>query len=143
MDRINFDKGNKKVQVDEDGSYIIIPMGDNSFPERMIVFSEEAESNYKLLYEKEVEFKELAKGKELENSGIEELSKMRSEIFTSIGKAFDKLLGEGSCMKVFGNIAPSQDIMIDFMEQIEPLVKKYAIERQSEIEEKYNKRGRR
>lgn len=134
MDRISFDNGNKKIEINDSGDYIVIPMGDNSFPKRMIDFSDYAENKYKILYDKEIELKD---------SGIEKISAMRSEIFTDIGNSFDELFGPESCVKVFGNNAPSQDIMIDFMEQIEPLVRRYAEERRSEIEKKYNKRSRR
>ena len=134
MDRICLNNGNKKIEINDSGDYIVIPMGDNSFPERVIKFSKDAESKYKLLVEKEIELKD---------SGIEVVSKMRSEIFTSIGSMFDELFGVGSCKTVFGNMAPSHDIMLDFMEQIVPLVERYATERQSEIETKYSKRSRR
>ena len=134
MDRICLNNGNKKIEINDSGDYIVIPMGDNSFPERVIKFSKDAESKYKLLVEKEIELKD---------SGIEVVSKMRSEIFTSIGPMFDELFGVGSCKTVFGNMAPSHDIMLDFMEQIVPLVERYATERQSEIETKYSKRSRR
>lgn len=134
MDRICLNNGNKKIEINDSGDYIVIPMGDNSFPERVIKFSKDAENKYKLLVEKEIELKD---------SDIEVVSKMRSEIFTSIGSMFDELFGIGSCKIVFGNIAPSHDIMLDFMEQIVPLVERYASERQSEIETKYSKRSRR
>lgn len=134
MDRISFDNGNKKIEINDSGDFIIIPMADNSFPERVINFSKKAEEKYSELVEKEIELK---------NSGIEEVSKMRCQIFTEIGVYFDELFGVGSCLKVFGNIAPCQDIMITFMEQIVPLVERYANERQTEIEVKYSKRSRR
>ena len=80
MDRINFDNGNKKIEINDSGDFIIIPMADNSFPERVINFSKKAEEKYSELVEKEIELK---------NSSIEEVSKMRCQIFTEIGVYFE------------------------------------------------------
>lgn len=134
MERINFDNGDKKVEINDSGDYIVIPMGDNTFPQRVIDFSKKAEEQYNVLLEKEIELK---------GSDIEILSNMRAGILLNVGQLFDGLFGDGSCKKVFGNLAPSMDIMVSFMEQIAPLVNKFATERQSEIEAKYVKRSRR
>jgi tetrahydromethanopterin S-methyltransferase subunit G len=133
MERINFDNGNKKVQVNEDGDFIILPMGDNSFPKRLIEFSEKMELTYGELIEKE---------KELAGSDITILSEMRAELYTRIGCYFDEIFGIGSCKKVFGNLAPAQYLMFDFLEQIQPLVGKFASERRATIEKKYQAKGR-
>lgn len=134
MERISFDNGDKKVEINDSGDYIVIPMGDNTFPQRVIDFSKKAEEQYNVLLEKEIELK---------GSDIEILSNMRADILSNVGRLFDGLFGDGSCKKVFGNLAPSMDIMVSFMEQIAPLVNKFATERQSEIEAKYVKRSRR
>lgn len=136
MDKLIFDNGNKKVQVNEQGDYIIIPMGDNSFPQRIVEFTEEVEKIYEQLIEKEEEMSE-------RKADITEKSKVRADIFINIGISFDRMFGNGSCLKVFGNNAPGQDLMIQFLEGLEPLVKKYAIERQKNIEEKYGKSSKR
>lgn len=134
MERISFDNGDKRVEINDSGDYIVIPMGDNTFPQRVIEFSKKAEDQYNILLEKE---------KELHGSDVEIISNMRAGILLNVGQLFDGLFGDGSCKKVFGNLAPSMDIMVSFMEQIAPLVNKFATERQSEIEAKYVKRGRR
>lgn len=134
MERISFDNGDKRVEINDSGDYIVIPMGDNTFPQRVIEFSKKAEEQYNILLEKE---------KELRGSDVEIISNMRAGILLNVGLLFDGLFGDGSCKKVFGNLAPSMDIMVSFMEQIAPLVNKFATERQSEIEAKYVNRGRR
>lgn len=133
MERLIFDNGNKKIQVNDDGDYIILPMGDNAFPKRMIYFSEKAELIYNELAKKE---------KELSGSDIATISEMRAELYTKIGTCFDETFGIGSCEKVFGNSAPAQDLMVDFLEQIQPLVERFANERRAVIEKKYQAKGR-
>ena len=50
----------------------------------------------------------------------------------------DGLLGEGTCRKVFGDIVPSVDLYVDFINQLAPYFEKYGKERQKKLMQKYN-----
>lgn len=141
MEKLNFDNGNKKIQVNEDGDYIVLPMGDNAFPKRLIDFTQKMKDVYNELIEKEKEFKRNGLD-ETNISDISEISDARAEIYTRIGTFFDEIFGNDSCRKVFGNLAPAQDIMISFLEQIKPLVERFADERRATIEKKYQPKRR-
>ena len=41
----------------------------------------------------------------------------------------DKLFGEGTCKKVFGDIAPGFDLFLDFFEQLTPYLQEFSRER--------------
>ena len=53
----------------------------------------------------------------------------------------DKLFGEESCRKIFGNIIPTPFLIYDLFDQLIPIIKEHTNERQNRIAEKYsNKR---
>lgn len=61
-----------------------------------------------------------------------------TEKMEEIVKAFDEVLGEGTCDKVFGKgVIPTPLPVIDFINQLEPIVTKYNQARQSKINAKY------
>ncbi len=47
-------------------------------------------------------------------------------------------MGEGTCRKVFGDIVPSVDLYVDFINQLAPYFEKYGKERQKKLMQKYN-----
>lgn len=51
----------------------------------------------------------------------------------------DALFGAGTCQKVFGNIIPSAYLIAEFFDQLIPIAKKYANDRQQAISSKYNR----
>lgn len=51
----------------------------------------------------------------------------------------DELFGEGACLKVFGDIVPTPTAVLDFFEQLTPIVEKYSNNRIEKLNAKYNK----
>lgn len=143
MDSLRVDSGIKKIEVNDDGEYINIPVHDVSFFER---FGEIAKS----FEQKEVEYSKRAddlaekhKGKEKADAdAIADTVAMYADFSRDMCAELDKLFGEGCCRKVFVGIEnPSVELIGDFLDQITPLLNQYGRERSEKINLMYN-RGR-
>lgn len=53
-------------------------------------------------------------------------------------KKIDTLFGEGSSLKIFGNIIPSPFMYASFMDKLIPIFKEYQKKREEDILERYN-----
>lgn len=51
----------------------------------------------------------------------------------------DELFGKGACLKVFGDIVPTPTAVLDFFEQLTPIVEKYSNNRIEKLNAKYSK----
>ena len=58
-----------------------------------------------------------------------------------LGFFLDLLFGEGCCRKVFGNIVPDDLLIMDFLEQLTPVIEDLGRERNKKLSGKYS-RGR-
>ena len=146
MQKIKLNNKNLKIQVNDDGEYIVLPFEDKTFIHRF----------YKMIDDfKEVESSFIDKGKlidELEDS-IDEFgisSKERKfmeldlEIHTFLKEQIDLLFGENTCKKVFGDIVPSFVLITEFLDEISPFIEihlkekikvinKYSAEREGNV----------
>ena len=68
----------------------------------------------------------------------------RTELFTECCKKMDEVFGEGCCRKVFGNIIPDELPIMDFFEQMTPIMQRMAAERGEKLKTKYsrNRKGK-
>lgn len=124
-----------KIEVNDEGEYIIADINDMAFVDR---FYSIADSMMNI--SEELEKPEIA--------GMEE--KKRLEIMIDrtrdIMNDFDSLFGAEACRKVFGSgVVPAPFLFIDFFEGLMPVFEQYADARQKKISEKYskNRKGRR
>lgn len=130
MDKIKIDNGTKRIEVNDNGDYIELPMRDQSFPTRFFEFAGKIVTRYEGIRKEEVDLM----------SAEEQLRKMK-EVAVENMKDIDELLGEGTCKKVFGDIVPDDFMIIEFFEQLTPFIHKYGNERRNEIRKKYAPRG--
>ena len=116
------------VEVNEAGETITMNVEDQQFIDRF----------YQLI---EMLDGVKAKVKEASAQGISDREKLQlvigqtKEIMTEM----DILFGEGCCRKVFGDIVPNPYLLADFFEQMAPILKEYATERQKKISTRYNR----
>lgn len=126
MERLQFDNGIRRIQVNDNGEYIELPMADASFPNRFYDFADKMIKRYQNAAEGKIDLME----------STEQLLKLE-ELSRESMKDIDTLLGEGTCGKVFGNMVPDGYAIISFFEQLTPYVKKFGNERTQSIQSKY------
>ncbi len=123
-------KSSLRISVNDAGDVILIPIEDTQFIEDFFnmleVFSE---ANEKIR----------SKASNLE--GVEQVKPIKEEIKGMMAE-LDRIFGEESCKKIFGNIIPTPYAMAEFLDQMVPILQKYTNERQSKIAEKYSKNRR-
>lgn len=141
MDRLRVDSGIKNIDVNDQGEYISIPISDTSFYER---FGEILKYFDNKQADIERQAKELAgkhEGKPNDDTDmIIDSVKMYSDLCKDVCTQLDKLFGEGCCRKVFVGVeSPGVELIGDFFEQITPLLKQYADERNQKFNTKYNR----
>lgn len=141
MDRLRVDSGTKIIEVNDAGECISIPVGDASFFERfgrVIKSFEEKQGDYE---KRARELSERYKDKTDDADAIADSIQLYLEICRDTCAELDRLFGEGCCRKVFVGVDnPGVELIGEFLEQLTPLLQKYAQERNEKISLKYNRR---
>lgn len=135
---LQVDNGLRRIKVNADGEYIEVSVNDSTFFDRfadLLVWIGDKE--------KELEqYGETHKAGDLKDMEvIWELVRKRTETYQECCQRLDVLFGEGCCRKVFGNIVPDDLLIMDFLEQLTPVIEELGRERNQKLSGKYN-RGR-
>lgn len=127
MDRIRVNNGNKKIEVNDSGDYIVLPFSDHSFPERFFATLDRVQAMAEEAEPQEAKIR----GKYEEGSIelIRALTALDCEIHRKVSAEIDGLFGEGTCRKVFGDIVPGVELYDDFFTQLTPYFKQFGVER--------------
>lgn len=122
--------GNKvEVEVNDAGESIVLNFDDCTFIDNFFGIADSLEKTSEFF---NGEFKEADDREKL---------KVVKEKMQGIMDDIDKLFGEESCRKIFGNIIPTPFLIYDLFDQLIPIIKEHTNERQNRIAEKYsNKR---
>lgn len=118
------------LQVNDAGETITIPVEDANLISKffeLITFLEEIAKT----------------DSESGKSPLQEQIDLHIQRMESIKNKIDEVFGFETCRKVFGDITPSPFAIYDFMDQITPIISKYANERQKKIGNRYIKRRKR
>ncbi len=133
--RIN--TGAVKIEVNDEGEFITLPFGDQSFPSRFFALIEDFNS-------REAEFK--GKAENIEKTDQAELEKAASnvalnlEIHQYFKTEIDKVFGAETCRKVFGDIVPSVELYAEFFDRLKPYFDKFNKERTQKMKKYSPKR---
>ena len=116
---IRIDSGTKRIEVNDDGEVILLPLGDDGFTRDF----------YKMLdgLQKKADAMKVD-----ENDIIGSMDRVAA-MNAGLKAEVDKLFGAGTCKKVFGDITPSIDLMTDFFFQLLPFFEEYANKRTSRM----------
>lgn len=132
--KIRVDNGSKRIEVNDNGDYIILPMGDRSFPARY--FRMAANMNV-ALDASSVEAEKLDAEYEGHNDTPEyyaALHEFECKTYSRVIQEIDNLFGEGTCRKVFGDIVPEMDLYFDFLAQLQPYFEAHAAVRAEKMQ---------
>ncbi len=122
--------GNKvEIEVNDAGESIVLNFDDCTFIDIFFNIADSLDSASEFF---NGEFKELDERAQVAAA---------KEKMTEITEEIDKLFGEGSSRKIFGDIIPTPYLVYDLFDQLIPIIEKNANERQNKIAQKYsNKR---
>lgn len=112
---IRIDSGTKRIEVNDNGDVILLPLGDDGF----------VRDFYKLVDS----FREKAQTVTVDENDIVGSMDRVSELNAGLRDQTDKLFGEGSCKKVFGDITPGVDLFLEFFTQLLPFFEEHTRKR--------------
>ncbi len=145
MDGLRIENWTRKIEVNDQGETIEYSVADSSFYEELILFAQWIQSD-----EIRAQAEEVAKQIDARKKADEKLDLNTASEINSIEKnmsiiaceKIDKMFGEEASRKVFGNIIPTMDVVVAFLNAVVPMVKKNVDERNKKVNSQYNK-GRR
>lgn len=112
---IRVDSGTKRIEVNDDGDVILLHLGDDSF--------------IRDFYKMADNFRQQAESVKVDENDIVGNMDQVANLNTSMKEEMDKLFGEGTCKKVFGDITPSVDLFMDFLYQLLPFFEEHTKKR--------------
>ena len=128
MEKINEIKSGTEVQVNNNGDTIVCNFGSQEFYAAFTELVNNLENVKKYVSAEEF------KGKP-EREQLQIMIAKTNEIMDDI----DRVFGDQTCQKVFGDITPSPILLTDFFDQIIPIAQRYANGRTKELWEKYGR----
>lgn len=112
---IRIDSGTKRIEVNDNGDVILLPLGDDGFTRNF----------YQLLDD----FRRKAETVRVDENDILRSMDRITDMNAGMKADVDKLFGEGTCEKVFGDITPGIDYFLDFFYQLLPFFEEHSKKR--------------
>ena len=127
MAGIRVSTGAKRIEVNDDGDYIVLDFSDNSFPDRFFGMIDRVQelANEAAPKEKEIEAEHEKGSDGYMRATAALLRKVHEDIMSEV----DGLFGAGTCKKVFGDIVPGIELYDDFFTQLMPYFEEAGKER--------------
>lgn len=148
---IKIDNGVRKIGVNDNGDYIELSVNDRDlhmrFAELMKWFDEkqkqvgETEKELSKKYGNAPVIAEEEDGTVTVNtSAVVDITAAETDIYKECCEKIDYVFGENTCKKVFGNVIPDFKLIMEFFEQMTPVLKKLSMERAEKIGNRYSRR---
>lgn len=135
MDKIRIQRNVKRIEVNDNGDILELDFDDLNLPYNFYAMMKNFETD-------RVEFtKALAekiKGKS-DKETVDAFVEAERELNVYVRDAIDKVFGEGTCRKVYGDILPSVEMHMRFFEALRPYFEEEAKRRQEKMN-KYSAR---
>ena len=135
MDRIRIKRNIKRIEVNDNGDILELDFDDLNLPYRYYAMLKDLEQD------REMFTKELAeKIKALsDEESADAFVQAERELNEYMRDAVDKVFGEGTCRKVYGDILPSWETHLQFFDALRPFFEEEAKRRQTKMN-KYSAR---
>lgn len=135
MDKIRIQRNIKRIEVNDKGDVIELDFDDLNLPYAFYGMIKKFETD-RVKFTKELA--ERLKDKSAEESA-DELVAAERELNIYMRDAIDKVFGEGTCRKVYGDILPSVEMHLQFFDALRPYFEEEAERRQAKMN-KYSAR---
>lgn len=116
MDKIRIQRNVKRIEVNDNGEILELDFDDLNFPYNFYAMIKKFETDRVKFTE---ELAENLKGKSDEES-VDEMIAAERELNIYMRDAIDKVFGEGTCRKVYGDILPSVEMHMQFFDALRP-----------------------
>lgn len=116
---IRIDSGTKRIEVNDNGDVILLPLGDDGF----------VRDFYKLVDS----FREKTQALNVDDSDIIGSMDRVAGMNAGLKEQVDKFFGDGTCEKVFGPITPGIDYFLEFFYQLLPFFEEHTQKRVSRM----------
>lgn len=127
MAGIRVHTGAKKIEVNDNGDFILLNLNDHDFPNRFFSMLDRIHALAETAGPKETVLRS-----EYPEGSIElvrALSELDNEVHRAIMEEVDGLFGPDTCRKVFGEIVPGVELFDDFFQQLLPYFEEFGKER--------------
>lgn len=131
MNGIRVNTGALKIEVNDNGEYIILHFEDHTFPNRYFSMLDRIQKRC----DKATEEAKAIEGQYGKGTGkyLRASFALDEELHRYIMAEVDSLFGAETCRKVFGDIVPGVELFDDFISQLMPYFEQYAKERRAKI----------
>ena len=136
---IKVDNGTRRIGVNDDGDYIELSLADVTLFDRFASAVEWFEKKQAELTAYDADFKARHSGDEDNAAAVMETVHKRAEVFSECCQKLDDVFGKDCCLKVFGNIIPDEGPIMDFLDQMTPIMASMAQERGEKLRAKYHR----
>lgn len=127
MAGIRVNTGAKKIEVNDNGDYIVLNFGDNSLPDRFFAMVDRVQDRAnKAVPEAEKIEAQHEKGSE---GYMRATAALWRSVHEDLMAEIDSFFGPGTCKKVFGDIVPGIELYDDFFTQLMPYFEEAGKER--------------
>ena len=138
--KISIERGVKKIQVNDEGECILLPMGDQAFISDLLALTRNFDAVSAQYYERVSEIEKMPDSTQRE--ALEKVSALAAanlEICNTLKASVDATFRDEVCRKVFGNITPSLSAFTEFFAQLSSLVQTFGAELNEERRAKIEK----
>ena len=135
MDKIRITRNIKRIEVNDQGEYIVLDFDDLDLPYRYYNMLRRLEQD-RIRFN--AELTEKLKGK-TDEEATTELIEAERRLNVYFRDAVDEVFGEGTCRKVYGDILPSMDMHLQFFDELRPFFEEEAKRRREKMN-RYNAR---
>ena len=133
MDSIRVNTGDKRIEVNDQGEFIILRFSDQSFPNRVFAMIDRVQAVADNAKAEEAALKEQCGGDTDSFTYMKALAEMNEKIHRSIMAEVDEVFGPETCRKVFGDIVPDLTLFEDFFNQMLPFFETFGKERAEKL----------
>lgn len=137
MDKIRIQRNIRRIEVNDDGEFIVLDFDDLNLPYRYYGMLKKLEID-RVKFSKR--FSESLEGKTASECS-EELIEAERELNIYFRDAIDEVFGEGTCRKVYGDILPSLEMHLHFFDALRPFFED-ELKRRREKMNKYSAKRR-
>lgn len=135
MDRIRIQRNVKRIEVNDKGEILELDFDDLNLPYNYYAMIKQFETD-RVKFTKDLA--EKLKGKS-DAESVDEMIAAERELNIYMRDAVDKVFGEGTCRKVYGDILPSVEMHMQFFDALTPYFEEEAKRRQEKMN-KYSAR---
>lgn len=143
---IRVDNGVRRIGVNDDGEYIELSVNDVQLTERFAGLlqwfdkkSAEIDEEGSKLAKKYGEDATIEGENGINTDMVVDVAALRTAVYKECCERIDGVFGKDTCRKVFGNVLPDDVLLMEFFEQISPVLEKLAAERGEKIKLKYQR----